>query len=553
MARLTPSSPLRGQLAAIARVRWQLFVNSLRTIRGRLEMVSRIVTILAFACGGLAGAFGLGVGSWFFLRRGVPEMLALLFWGVFLFWQAFPILSVAMTAPVDLSHLVRFPLRYPAFFLVHLAFGSLEPMTLLGCLWLSGMAIGIGYAGRGLSVLAIPLFALFAAFNVILSMVIFAWLERWLAQRRTREILGILFLLFMFSFQLVGPLARRFNRSEARAIAGHWSWLVPVERLLPPGLAGQALTKGMEGSAASALASLTGLCLYAVALLSLLHLRLRAQYHGESLSETVAPVLVTSKREAVRPGWRLPGFSEPVAAVFEKEIRYVFRGGPFLLTLLLPVLILVVMRFTMTGAHENEKIANYLADFAFPISAAYVLLGLSNLIYNCFGLDGSGFQSLLMAPIRFRDALLGKNLAYAAVMAFEAAVAWLTALFLFRMPDPGITLATIAGIFFAFPANLVLGNLLSVFLPKKYDFGVFGRQRASATAVLASLGVQVVLMGIVGGTLLAAYFARRTWIATTVFLALAAGTLLAYRRSLEYAGQKAHERSEILSAELCRE
>ena len=41
VAGVISAAEARGQFAAIARVRWQIFANSLRTLRGRLEMVSR--------------------------------------------------------------------------------------------------------------------------------------------------------------------------------------------------------------------------------------------------------------------------------------------------------------------------------------------------------------------------------------------------------------------------------------------------------------------------------------------------------------------------------
>jgi hypothetical protein len=63
VAGLTFSRETRGQFAAIAQVRWQLFVNSLRTLRGRFEMVSRIFIALAFTMGGLGGAVGIGATS----------------------------------------------------------------------------------------------------------------------------------------------------------------------------------------------------------------------------------------------------------------------------------------------------------------------------------------------------------------------------------------------------------------------------------------------------------------------------------------------------------
>ena len=51
VAGLIFSPEIRGQFAAIARVRWQLFVNSLRTIRGRLEVVARVFHVLWFRHG----------------------------------------------------------------------------------------------------------------------------------------------------------------------------------------------------------------------------------------------------------------------------------------------------------------------------------------------------------------------------------------------------------------------------------------------------------------------------------------------------------------------
>ena len=47
-----PINP-RGQLAAIANLRWRLFINSLRTTRGKVEVLSRGLVSLAFLLGGI--------------------------------------------------------------------------------------------------------------------------------------------------------------------------------------------------------------------------------------------------------------------------------------------------------------------------------------------------------------------------------------------------------------------------------------------------------------------------------------------------------------------
>src|SRR6266700_3640538 len=57
----------RGQLAAIADLRWRLFINSLRTTRGKLEFLSRGLVSLAFLLGGLGGCFAMAAGAFYVL------------------------------------------------------------------------------------------------------------------------------------------------------------------------------------------------------------------------------------------------------------------------------------------------------------------------------------------------------------------------------------------------------------------------------------------------------------------------------------------------------
>src|ERR1700693_6250755 len=90
-AEMTPvgasvAPPARQHLATVAELRWRIFVNSLRTVRSRLELASRIFVSLAFLAGGVGGAIGLGGAAWFSVSQGNPEWLGGLLWPVFLFW-----------------------------------------------------------------------------------------------------------------------------------------------------------------------------------------------------------------------------------------------------------------------------------------------------------------------------------------------------------------------------------------------------------------------------------------------------------------------------------
>jgi hypothetical protein len=79
------SAAVRSQLIAIAELRWRMFVNGLRTRRGKTELASRIIVTSILALGGF-GAFAIAIGmSWFFVSDGRPEFLAIPLWAVFLF------------------------------------------------------------------------------------------------------------------------------------------------------------------------------------------------------------------------------------------------------------------------------------------------------------------------------------------------------------------------------------------------------------------------------------------------------------------------------------
>ncbi|HEY6339299.1 MAG TPA: hypothetical protein VIW68_12470 [Candidatus Sulfotelmatobacter sp.] len=538
----------RTQLAAIAWLRWRMFANSLRTTRGKAEAVSRIIMSIVFAVGGLGGTFGCGFFAWYFLSQGKPELLAVLFWGVFFFWQAFPIMSTAFTNNPDSSDLLRFPLAYRAYFLIRVAYGSFDPATAMGCLWLSGMLVGIAVASPVLLAWAAVVALLFAGFNLLFLQMVFAWLERWLAQRRTREILGVLFVLTMLSFQLIAPAMQHFERRAGMRKA--LDVVVSVQAVLPPGLAADAISQFTHAQFAAGFTSVLFLGSMAVLMGCLLHLRLRAQYRGENLSEAAA-ARVKQEVGGLRLGWNLPGFSQTVAAVFEKEVRYLSRSGAMLLALIVPLFMLLIFRLGPARAMWQTRFMRA-PDLAFAAAAAYTLLALTNIVYNSFGGDGGGIQFFFASPARFSQIVLGKNLMHGGILAVEAAMAWVLVGFLYGRPAISASVATLAFLVFAAPLNFTAGNLLSLYSPKRVDVSTLGRQRASQTTVLISLVVQLVIVAVGVAAFLLAHLYHNFWIATLLFLVLAALSLSVYSVVLKRADLIATQRREALVSELCR-
>jgi ABC-2 type transport system permease protein len=551
---MTDSNPApTPQLSAIAWLRWRLFVNSLRSTRGQLELVSRILISVAFIGGGFGGASLMGTLAFFFLSTGKPALLAFPFWGIFFFWQAFPIMATAFTNNPDSSDLLRFPLSYRSFFLVRIAYGACDPATFLGCLWSLGILVGLTIAKPALFPWALVVIVTFVAFNLLFMQMLFAWIERWLAQRRTREIMGVLFILVMLSFQLIGPLTGHFGRRSQPETQRFVAVLAPAERILPPGLTADAIVEGIYPQWPAAVSSLALLCGFGLIVGYGLHIRLVAQYRGENLSEVAATKTLPGDRP-LRMSWNLPQLAPPVAAVFEKEIRYLMRSGPMLITLIMPVFALFVFRFSPASSHHNYSggFLVHTPNLAFPLAASYALLMLTNLVYNIFGSDAGGIQFFYASPVRFREIVLGKNLAHTCVLVAEATIAWISVTLLYGRPAFDITIATVAALLFAAPVNFAVGDVLSVYSPKKLDYSKFGRQRASQITVLISLVVEFAIVAISASIFLTARYLGSFWIATLILLILAGVSIFGYAMTLNYIERLVSDRRETLITELCR-
>ena len=542
--------PANAELfSAIAQLRWRLFVNSLRTIRGRLELVSR--AFIGIVMGGMAigGAVGATFAGYLGIREQQSLYIAAPIVAVFLFWQLYPILGVATSVPFEFGSLLRFPMRFSSFCLLSFAYGLFDPSSLVCLFWLLGLLVGIAIAWPSLAIWSAPVLFLFAIANILLTRAIFVWLERWLAQRKTRELLGAIFFVLLISSQILAQFAARWGGRHMHGIS-HMEYALFVAKLLPPGVATLAILDGLRGDTVAAFVELAALGVYAIAFAAFLGVRLHAQFLGENLSEAMAPVQ-TQAGQKVHGPWELPGLSGPIAAIFEKETRYLMRSGPLLFTFVMPIFILVMFRF-MPGKNGTNGFLTHAPDLAFPIGTAYALLILTNLVYNSFGADGPGIQLYLTAPVRMRDVLLAKNLTHSVLLAIEVAAVLLATIFLYAPPDRAIVFATLMGVCFALPLNIAAGNLMSVYSPRKYDFAMFGRQRATGATAFVSLGVQALAIGIVALAVVAARLLHRMWLAGVILIPLAVIAFFVYWTILNMSAERALERREVLIAEICK-
>jgi ABC-2 type transport system permease protein len=546
------SAQARGQYAALAEMRWRMLMNSLRTKRGNFELAARILGSGFFSLMGLGAGFGLGFGAWTMASQGELRFLPLLLWPVFAIWQLVPVTVASYQEHVDLGALLRFPVSFGSYVLLFLGFGLFDISSILGGICLAGIWMGLVCARPLLALWATPALALFAAFNILLTRMIFAWIDRWLARRRTREILGTVFLFLLLGAQLLNP-AFSGHSGHGPAVSQHAIQVAErVQRVVPPGLAAGAIRTANEGHAAAALESLGGLALFGVAAGSLLGMRLRAEYRGENLGEVTPSNTRAASGERGRSSRSSSSIFEgtgPIGAVIEKELRYILRSGVMLYSLVAPLIMLFIFGNRGGGQHNGHGFASH---YALPFGVAYGFLGLTRLVYNSLGGEGAGIQLYFLAPTRFRTVMLAKNLVHVALFCLELALVCAIVSFRYGLPSGALLTATICWLLFALPVQLAAGNVLSIMMAYRMTMARVSREQGSAGNGMLSLLIQFVVFGVGVAVYLPLARLGHAGLAAPVFLVLAAGGVTAWVQVLARADRMAAGRREALIGALAR-
>jgi ABC-2 type transport system permease protein len=551
VAAVTRFPGIAEQIRLVAWLRWRLLRNSLRKKNSRLDLLGLILAGFFSSLFVVGVCFAFYVGAYTFVSEGRPGWVALLFWAIFLWWQLFPVLAAGFGASFEFRNLLRFPLSLGAFYLIGLAYGLADFGSLASVFWLLSMTIGAAVAEPGVLPPMLLIVSLFLLMNVTLERLIGSWLERVLARRRARELFFALFILSMVSLQFIAPALDRYGTAAQPWVLRLLPYLSP----LPASLAGQAISAAIGGNFDGILVCAAGLAFYLLLFSALLWRRFAAQYRGEELSEAAAPagpVVHAKSTEQAGHSETLRLLSPQVAAVLLKEFRYLTRNGFAFLMLLMPPLLVALFSWQFAEARTATASRAISPDFFFPGMMAYLILILMAPAYNCFAYEGRGIQTYYMAPVRFREVFLGKNLMLVSVLALEITLSLLVLAFRVGPPAPPVFISTLAAIVFAVTGQLSIANWSSLSFPRKLEFGQMRGQRQSGMAVLIAFGVQFVLGGISALILFTGRWTGNAWLPAEAFAGLAAAALGGYLASLDALSQLAEKRKETLIEALCR-
>ncbi len=568
-----PPIPARAQILAVAWMRWRIFVNGLMRRRPKKasQIAGWIFSVFLYAVVSLFVVFwvigpvvGSGFLAWLTIVKGRPQGLAPLLFGLALLWQFVSIngVSMAATAPsFDPSALVRFPLRFGRYFVLRSLLGLLTASTIVGSLALLAVAVGLGIANSALLAPALAAMTLYALMNIYLTRAIGAWMERWLANRRFREIFSVLMLVFGAGVQFLN-----LRQTPAHAHGARGAFLLkflassgPFIDWLPPGFAARAILRTHHP--VEALFLFAGLLASAVLFAAIFAIRLRKQFHGEHLHEGVrhhepvqqlprarASARARADRAVFRPARAT--VSPVVLACLRKDWLILRSSGMQFIRLLTPLFFLAAFSMGRSFPHSST---NYLLTGAI----AYTLIGFLGSLYNSFGADGRGAQLYLLAPIRLRDVVLAKNLLSLAMIAGEVSAAWAIVCLGARVSIPASTQASTAlWTIFVVALNLAVGTLRSIQAPRYFDptqarrlRPVTPTDRTSALLVVAvlfgSLLLQIPVM-------MASRFFALPWLGVWIDAPLATAAVLAYALVLCNTERLILAHRDVLSEELCK-
>jgi len=557
MADVTRAVSLFDQIRLVAGLRWRILRNSLRKKNNALDLIGMgflAVFVSILVIGPCIGFYFMGYAL---LSGGRLQWLAPFFWGIFIFWQIIPIFSAGFGSKFEFRTLLRFPFSGAAFYLIGLAYGLADFPALASICWLSAMTAGAARAMPAALPVMLLVVALFVLLNVTMERLVGSWLERLLARRRTRELFFGLFILSMFCLQFISPLQRYYLKHGAPASQGMAKYLAP----LPPSLAARAIAGVVQHDTAEFAVGLLGLTTFVGLFSALLWQRFAMQYRGEELSETASPgrvalprVVHSSKEsaEAGRNAQNRFGLLSPiVGGVLQKEFTYLVRNSYAFLLLVLPPAQILLFSSQFGGKHPGfGKAAS--PDFIFPGLMAYTILVTMGPAYNAFSHESWGMQTYFMAPLKFEDILLGKNILTAAMVAFEVLVCGTVLVWRIGWPSIPLLFATIGAIIFAVAAQLPIANWSSLNFPRKLDFGSLRNQRNSGVSVWLMLGAQVVIAAISASVIWTGRLTGNPWLAAETFAFLAAAAFGGYFASLPPLSALAEKKKEALIEALCR-
>jgi ABC-2 type transport system permease protein len=437
---------------AILLAQWRTLLNFYPRHRGGV-LFSALISVIWYG-GWTMGSVAIAsvLAEWKPVAR-LPQIMSGGLLVVFLYWQVTPLMLATTGASLDLKRLLVYPIPRGQLFAIEVMLRLSISFEVL--LLMCGATVGL-LLNRGTPLWAPLAFLPFTLFNLFLSAGLRDLLTRLLARKRIREV--VVFLLVMLA-AVPQYLAMRGAPNQFKAAAG-----LKQSILLPWGAAGEIAGGRISWAAVSVLLCWTALA-WAFG---------RWQFNRGLRFD--ADAARAADRPATQAGsfsdrlFRLPArlFSDPLAAMIEKDLRFLSRAPRFRLVFLMGFSFGIMIWLPLVLGRRNVQ--SVLSENLLTFVSVYALLLLGDvLIWNYFAYDRSATQIYYLAPVPFSQVMIAKNITTTILIMLELTMVTLVCVAL-RVPLTG------GKILEAFSVTLILllylisfGNLSATKYPRAMD------------------------------------------------------------------------------------
>jgi len=450
---------------------------------------------------------------------------------VFLYWLAIPVLLASKGSSLEFSKLLVYPIPSTEFFrlemLVRLSAG-IEPLIVV-----TGAFIGLGL-NRGVPAWSPAALIVFVLFTVLSATGLHDFIGRLMMRKGLREIAGLLFILMVALPQFVLMRGNPAHLRWAGQITSWDGW---------PWTSAALLAAGHARSVNFAVL---------LAWVSAAYVFGRRQFERTLTFDAAAAGSTRDIRRVRGMEWffRWPAllFGDPIAALVEKELRFLTRASRFRMVFVMGFSFGLIIWWPLAfGRRQSSWMGT---NFITVVSLYAVLLLSDVLFWNAFGFDRQAAQFYFAAPVRMRTVLLAKNIAAGFFVLLETTIAMIVCALL-RLPFTPLHVGeAYAATLVALLLLLGVGNLTSLYSPRAVDSARALRSARSGRIQ----GLMLVVYPLVALPLFLAYAARYAFDSEAAFfgvLALSAiFAAITYKVAMDSAVEMAETKKESILAAL---
>lgn len=536
-------------------LRWRMMVNQWRRA-GAFNAVLMMVFAggaVVVAAPLLIGSFALGV---YAIPMGTPMHLLYVWDGLIVaflvFWMTGLSMELQRTEPLSLSKFLHLPVSVKNAFLINYFSSLLRLSLIISVPIMLGYSLALVFVKGAMLLPVLPALAAFLLMVTALTYQFQGWLSSLMNNPRRRRLVVVATTVILilaaqlpyllssnFASFLTSPadqlrqlakekemaeLDRAFQADEfdANEFTRRQKELVDHDELatkqadsehtekvegpallanlvLPIGWLPLGVKGAAEGRLIPALLGILGMTLIGSASLWRAYRTTVGIYQGQASARGSQPssrVASTSaglgKKRTLLLERRIPGLSEPVAAIALGGLRSLLRSPEAKMMLLTPLIMAVIFGTMLSRGIGLQNISDWIRPL-FGIGAMFVVLfGVLQLMANQFGFDRGGFRIFVLSAASRRDILLGKNLAFAPFVAGMALVL-LVAVQVFVPMRVDHFLAMFPQFVTMFLLFCLLTNLLSIYAPIYIAAGSLKHSKPKMSAVLLQMLMIMIL------------------------------------------------------------